>query len=53
MSEMDATSPIVPSNSFNFNFDIPQYGSKGNIDFNSDLQIFTIIIYKDALLLKV
>jgi hypothetical protein len=34
LSEMKATSPIIPTNSFNFDFDIPQYGSQGNIDFN-------------------
>lgn len=53
MSEMEATTPIVPSNSFNFNFDVPQYNSKGNIDFNAKLQIFTIIIYKDALIMNI
>jgi len=53
LSEAESTSPIIPTNSFNFDFNIAQYNSKGNIDFNEKLQILTIIVYKDAILLNI
>ena len=51
-SQSMADTPIILSESINFDFHIKEYNLMVNIDFNANLQILTGSIYYDLLLIK-
>jgi hypothetical protein len=52
-SQTLADTPMIVSESLNFDFKIKQYSIVVNVDFNSDLQLLTVKAYYDLIMIKI